>query len=514
MVWYLVFCVTELGDGNPIERGVREVSYYQKEAEERVREEQYLCSKYLGLRFQSKRIIMATLILLLQAAFVLSLVLHSVIPALGAQDGLARTPPMGWRSWNEYGKEILESDMRDTAAAVAAKRDVSTGLPISLWNRALDYVGMCGQVCETSVSLLDLGYNDVGLDDNWQACGQGVGNSFHDKDGNPLLNKERFPDMKGMVDYIHSLGLKAGWYHNNCICQEKNADLWPAQGGQKKGYPHYQGDVNATVHFGYDSVKLDGCGAFLDLDLYYELYSPNNIMIENCHWGVDTPTLTHCPYHMFRTSGDILATFKSMVSNLNSTRKYQDPKHPIARPGCWAYPDMLEVGRLASFEQDRTHFGAWAITSSPLILGHRVVDDQINGKIWPIIANKAAIAVNQQWAGHPGLLAKEVAGLQAWVKPLPRGSFGIFLINTGNKGSPVTLQADLVADFGTKPKQRYVAFDIWDKLKDVTQRFVSNDTKFKATVKQYDSVFLRLDVVNDDEGRVPRKNDAWDMAEI
>ena len=32
----------------------------------------------------------------------------------------------------------------------------------------------------------------------------------------------------------------------------------------------------------------------------------------------------------------------------------------VARFGAeQAYPDMLEVGNLASFEEDRAHFGAW-----------------------------------------------------------------------------------------------------------------------------------------------------------
>ena len=55
-------------------------------------------------------------------------------------------------------------------------------------------------------------YQDVGLDDNWQACGAGVYGSFFDADGTPLVNTATFPDMKGMVGYAHSRGLRAGFY--------------------------------------------------------------------------------------------------------------------------------------------------------------------------------------------------------------------------------------------------------------------------------------------------------------
>merc|ERR1712091_438403 len=67
---------------------------------------------------------------------------------------------------------------------------------------------------------------------------------------------------------------------------------------------------------------------------------------------------------------------------------------------------MMEVGRMANFYEDRSHFGAWCITSSPLILGYDLNDESITDKIWEIIANKEAIAVNQAWAGHPGRQVK------------------------------------------------------------------------------------------------------------
>lgn len=68
---------------------------------------------------------------------------------------------------------------------------------------------------------------------------------------------------------------------------------------------------------------------------------------------------------------------------------------------------MLEVGRLGTFELDRAHFGAWVITSMPLILGLDLRHAPTVQRVWPIIANTEAIAINQQWAGHPGRLVKQ-----------------------------------------------------------------------------------------------------------
>lgn len=61
---------------------------------------------------------------------------------------------------------------------------------------------------------------------------------------------------------------------------------------------------------------------------------------------------------------------------------------------------------MANDAEDRTHFGAWVITSSPLILGYDLNDDSVTDRIWDIISNKEAIAINQAWAGHPGRLVK------------------------------------------------------------------------------------------------------------
>lgn len=72
---------------------------------------------------------------------------------------------------------------------------------------------------------------------------------------------------------------------------------------------------------------------------------------------------------------------------------------------------VLEVGNLPLFVEDRTHFGAWAIASAPLILGHDLASDETNDKIWPIITNKAAIRVSQSFAEgerfHPGGMVRQ-----------------------------------------------------------------------------------------------------------
>lgn len=316
---------------------------------------------------------------------------------MAADNGKALTPPMGWRSWNCYGGDVDQGKMESIMDRMAEKKRMVGGTP---------------------TSLADLGYTNCGLDDNWQACGDGVQQSFHDDAGYPLLNTKSFPDMKSMTDYGHAKGLFIGWYMNNCICSENQF--------KDEGYiaKHMEQSVKAIIDFGYDGVKLDGCGQFKNLTWWYDLINATSqsILIENCHWGNTVPggqggqgdwaapcsgttDISDCPYNFFRTSGDIRNNWKSMFSNLQTSIKFQG-NPPLSRPGTWAYPDMMEVGRMASYEEDRTHFGAWVITSSPLILGYDLNDDTVTDKVWPIISNTEAIAINQQWAGHPGRLVK------------------------------------------------------------------------------------------------------------
>ena len=54
-------------------------------------------------------------------------------------------------------------------------------------------------------SLCDLGYCDVGLDDNWQDCKGGHQYHYHDDAGIPIINRERFPDMITMTSHAHQL---------------------------------------------------------------------------------------------------------------------------------------------------------------------------------------------------------------------------------------------------------------------------------------------------------------------
>lgn len=106
---------------------------------------------------------------------VLSLMLCiAVVSAL--DNGLAKTPPMGWNSWNRFACNIDEKLIKETADLM-----VSTGLAAK-------------------------GYKFINLDDCWQIARNATTKEI-------IEDKTKFPSgMAALGEYIHSKGLLFGLY--------------------------------------------------------------------------------------------------------------------------------------------------------------------------------------------------------------------------------------------------------------------------------------------------------------
>ncbi|OJU26840.1 MAG: hypothetical protein BGN92_07120 [Sphingobacteriales bacterium 41-5] len=130
--------------------------------------------------------------------------------------GLAQTPPMGWNSWNFFGKQ----DINEKIVYEVIDAMVSTGLR-------------------------DAGYNYVVIDGGWRDTALAA-------DGSLLSHPLKFPNgIKPLADYAHSKGLKFGLHTvpgtHDC-------------GGNPVGnYSHEELHVKQFVEWGLDFVKLDCC---------------------------------------------------------------------------------------------------------------------------------------------------------------------------------------------------------------------------------------------------------------
>jgi alpha-galactosidase len=398
---------------------------------------------------------------------------------------------MGFRTWNAYHGDINDTLVRRVMQALVSRQR---------------------QVNGVATSLADLGYGRVGIDDGWQACHTGYmgtvtrfNKSFHALDGTPLVNKTRFPNVKALVQHGHKQGLKMGWYTINCICM----DTYTIQFDADKDWSRrvYEAEVEFLLDAGFDGVKIDNCGDDQGIGFQMMIETINKsgkpLLIENSDQGNSNPrrgvprNASFCPGNTFRTGGDIIPDFSVILDKLNRTRQYQDLDDPISRPDCWAYPDMLEVGNLLGdfmHTQSRTHFGAWCIVSSPLILSLDVTNDALVDSVWDILSNDEAIAVNQAWAGHPGRLLRGTATYQLWAKKLPGGVQAILVINSGP--AAVGSMDLLLGDLGLDAEKRYAVRDIWAKT-DLLE--VASGSWKTGDISAYDSVFVRFTPVEIDD---------------
>ena len=123
-------------------------------------------------------------------------------PAAALDNGLALTPPLGWRSWNFFQGAISDPLIRGQVDALLTKRAV----------RDCAAPDIC---TEAPLSLVELGYDHVGIDDGWQACDSYTTSdgspAFHDATGKVNVNLTLFPDLKALTAYAAAKEVKLGW---------------------------------------------------------------------------------------------------------------------------------------------------------------------------------------------------------------------------------------------------------------------------------------------------------------
>ena len=317
-------------------------------------------------------------------AFVLSL------PLCAAADN---PPLMGWSSWNTYGFQINDSVIQAQADAMV------------------------------ELGFKECGYNHINIDDGFFGG--------RDAEGNLLIHPERFPNgLRGLVDYIHAKGLKAGIYsdagRNTC------ASYWGKpkdEIGRGVGlYGHDAADFDLYFNpdkLNFDFIKIDYCGADagnndegLDLDVeqrYKEIAAAleavgrDDITWNICRWAF--PGTWACEIaDSWRTTEDIYLGWESVKSIINQSLYLS----AYTSYGRYNDMDMLEVGRGLTEEEDKTHFGMWCIMSSPLLIGCDMND--IKGNALELMQNKELIALNQNTLGLQAYVVKRENGAYVLVK--------------------------------------------------------------------------------------------------
>lgn len=353
-------------------------------------------------------------------------------------DELCLTPPMGWNSWNVYGRDVSAEVIVRAARALVDR------------------------------GLRDLGYQYVNIDDHWHAASRAP-------DGRPVANPETFPDGIGAVaDEVHALGLKLGIYsdaaHLTC-------------GNCYGGYGHEEVDARAYAEWGVDLLKYDYCYApssRAEAEARYGAMgralraTGRSIVLSVCEWGFRSPWrwAPKVGGSYWRTTPDIFDTFSWSPFGVRhiAWRNLRLAEH--AGPGRWNDPDMLLVGnrgrggstgvlrtpnqfpaplrgrelwrfRGLTDHQALSHVTLWAMMAAPLLASHDLA--ATTPFDLALLANPEVLAVDQDPLGRQGRRVPSPVGTWVITKPLAHGGFAVSLTNLTRFGRRLRVR---LADVG------------------------------------------------------------------
>jgi alpha-galactosidase len=273
-------------------------------------------------------------------------------------NGLARTPQMGWNSWNHFACNINETVYRATVDAL-----VETGLA-------------------------HLGYKYANLDDCWAWT--------RNANGTIGVDPTTFPSgIPALVDYAHSKGLLFGLY----------TDLGTETCAGRPGSLGYEAiDAITYARWNADYVKVDNCFSTTAPEDRYPVMSQSlnqsgrTIFFSMCEWGSDDPAFwAPTVGNSWRTTGDIKDNWAIMTNRVD----INEPLYPFAGPGGWNDPDMLEVGNGGmTTDEYQAHFSLWALMKAPLLIGCDIT--MMSNATKAILMNPEVIAWSQDGLGVQG----------------------------------------------------------------------------------------------------------------
>lgn len=240
---------------------------------------------------------------------------------LAVNNGLARTPQMGWNNWNSLGCDVSQSLLLDTSKIL-----LDSGLR-------------------------DVGYQYVVLDDCWS--------DGRDDDGYLRSDSRKFPDgMKWIAKQLHDMGFLYGMYSSagEMTCARYAGSL-----------DHEVKDAEIWASWDVDYLKYDNCyhmGRFgypeVSFNRYNKMAKALNstgrpILYSLCNWGEDyVHTWGMSIANSWRISGDIYDHF----NRPDTLCACDDPRDPYCiAPG--SHCSVMNILNKVAVYADRGQHGGW-----------------------------------------------------------------------------------------------------------------------------------------------------------
>ena len=370
------------------------------------------------------------------------------------------TPPMGWNSWNTFGRDINEQLILDMARKIS-----ETGLQSA-------------------------GYNYIVIDDCWSL-------KQRDKNGRLQPDPEKFPNgMKAVADALHEMGFKFGMY--GCA-GTLTCDGYPGS------FDHEYVDAATFAEWGVDFLKYDYCfhsnlihGRYLYRRMGLALKNcGRDILFSACTWGNDDTAkwIRETGANMWRSTPDVFDTWESVKKIIDA----QSNILPYGGAGCFNDMDMMVDGMrgkgnvgLEGLNDDQylLHFSVWALLGSPLFIGCdlREIDDATLN----ILKNKEVIAINQD-AGcrqvmelHP-LWAPQI---KAYARYLENGDIAVGFFNLSEKEQLLRYEFE---ELGVQEStgKTLMLHDVWSG-----EEFRLENCSVWRNMKPYETLLFRCRVID------------------
>lgn len=399
----------------------------------------------------------------------------------------APTPPMGWNSWDSFGRTIDETTVRHTAEKVSRE-------------------------------LKRFGWEYIVIDEGWYISNpqEQDANKFRfvmTEDGQLLPDSIRFPSalnnrgFKPLSDYIHSLGLKFGIhilrgipkeavkrnlaiagseFHARDAADESDTCPWCTYNfGLREnaaGQAYYDSILSLYASWGVDFIKVDciadhpykpGEIRMLSLAIH-KTGRPIVLSLSPGPTALEHAAEISKYSEMWRTCNDIWdhwGIVKGLEWSQGLLAQFQTAAawSPYITRGHWPDSDMLPLGRLGpnpgigkardtllTRDEQRTMMTLWSVSRSPLIMGGNLLE--LDDWTRSLLSNEEVIAVNQHSKENHQTLKD--GSLVIWTAQ-PQSGTGHYLavFNTGDSELSVDRSwKDLILN-----KDSYRIRDLWKK---------------------------------------------------
>ena len=335
-------------------------------------------------------------------------------------DKIALAPAMGWNSYNCWADSVDQNKVLRSAKALVAS------------------------------GLINHGWTYINIDDTWQGKREGKDHA--------LLANEKFPDMKGLCDALHKMGLKAGIYSTPWVTSyakfpggssDSPDGAWSQTLATDKSwrfgkYSFAQVDANQWAAWGFDYLKYDWNPN--DAPHVREMSKALRKSGRDIVFSLsNTAPFQHADdwakwANCWRTTGDIFDSWsipgQGYQFTISEIAFSQDRWAPFAGPGHWNDPDMLVVGYVGwgnphptslTPDEQYSHISLWCLLSAPLLIGCDL--ERLDPFTLNLLGNDEVLALDQDALGKQAVRVATFGPVDVFMKELEDGSSALGFFN-------------------------------------------------------------------------------------